>query len=146
MRTRRLELPQPNGHQPLKLARLPIPPRAQELIFMILKRAGLNLSVLEKLKIPTINVLRCKYKKSNIFIAFFLIYFFKSGNYSPFAGIVLVYLVPKEIQDNLVSLFMTLKKTGIANFDRRTNKLQNGRVYKNLRAPIIKNIKISLYG
>ena len=30
VRTRRLELPRPNGHQPLKLARLPIPPRALE--------------------------------------------------------------------------------------------------------------------
>ncbi len=29
VRTRRLELPRPNGHQPLKLARLPIPPRAR---------------------------------------------------------------------------------------------------------------------
>ena len=29
VRTRRLELPRTNVHQPLKLARLPIPPRAQ---------------------------------------------------------------------------------------------------------------------
>jgi hypothetical protein len=31
VRTRRLELPRTNVHQPLKLARLPIPPRAQNI-------------------------------------------------------------------------------------------------------------------
>ena len=34
VRTRRLELPRPNGHQPLKLARLPIPPRAHYILII----------------------------------------------------------------------------------------------------------------
>ena len=47
VRTRRLELPRTNVHQPLKLARLPIPPRAHLIEVKIKKKLssiGLNFS------------------------------------------------------------------------------------------------------